>query len=235
MSKSSDVQDVLVIGGGPAGSTAAAFLSMKGHRVTVLEKERFPREHVGESLLPYCYRIFEELGVLEQMTERYVRKPGVRFIDVDGSQRTTWCFGHVIKDDSYLSFHVLRGEFDKMLLDNARRHGAAVKEQTRVSTVDLDGPDGTAVVEAVGPRGGKQSLRARFILDASGRDTLIATRMGWKKPHAELDRAALSTHWAGTPRALKKASFRSCIWAARKRAGSGSSQWAPIGSAWGSS
>ena len=197
MRVSNDVQDVVIIGGGPAGSTAATILAMKGHSVTLLEKDRFPREHVGESLLPYCYSILEQLGVLDEMTKRFVRKPGVRFIDVNGTQYTTWCFGHVIKDPSYLSFHVIRAEFDKLLLDNARKHGATVKERTRVRSVRLDLPGGLVRVDALGPRGGKQTYHARFLLDASGRDTFLATRMAWKKPHKDLDRAALSTHWVG--------------------------------------
>ena len=197
MGSSRNVQDVVIIGGGPAGSTAATFLAMRGHSVTVLEKEKFPREHVGESLLPFCYDIFKQLGVLEELGKRFVRKPGVRFIDVDGSSHTTWCFGHVIKDPSHLSFHVLRPEFDQLLIDNARKHGALVKERTRVQSVDLCGSDDIVKVSAVGPRGGKQTHNTRFLLDASGRDTFLAKRMGWKKPHKELDRTALSAHWTG--------------------------------------
>lgn len=197
MSPSKSLQDVLIIGGGPAGSTAATLLAMKGHRVTVLEKEKFPRDHVGESLLPFCYKIFKKLGVLGELTRRYVRKPGVRFIDVDGRHFTTWCFGHVIKDPSHLSFHVIRSEFDHLLLENSRKNGATVKEQTRVTGVELDRPDGEVLVHAVGPRGGKQAYRAKFLMDASGRDTFLANRMKWKKPHAELYRSALSTHWIG--------------------------------------
>jgi flavin-dependent dehydrogenase len=192
--------DVVIIGGGPAGSTVATLLSRKGFRVVVLEKERFPREHVGESLLPFCYPIFKDLGVLPEMERRYVRKPGVRFVDVDGSTQTTWCFGHVIKDESHLSFHVLRAEFDELLLDNAARHGAQVHEGTRVTRVDLGSGNGHgpgALVEAVGPRGGNQSYRARFVVDASGRDTFLASRMKTKVAHDALDRAAISTHWGG--------------------------------------
>ena len=191
------MRDVVVIGGGPAGSTVASYLAREGRRVTVLEKERFPREHVGESLLPYCYSIFRELGVLPEMEQRYVRKPGVRFVDIDGSAETTWCFGHVIKDESYLSFHVPRAEFDELLLDNSAKLGATVHEGTRVTGVDLDGPDGGAVVHAVGPRGGRTSIRTRFVVDASGRDTFLATRMRNKVAHDALDRAAINSHWAG--------------------------------------
>jgi flavin-dependent dehydrogenase len=189
--------DVVVIGGGPAGSTAGALLARRGYRVVVLERERFPREHVGESLLPYCYSIFEELGVLEELSRRFVRKPGVRFVDTDGATQTTWCFAHVIKDPSYLSFHVIRSEFDEVLLDNAARCGATVHQGSRVEQVNLDGEGGWVDVEASNGSAGSHRYRARFLVDASGRDTFLASRMKAKRPHPRLDRAALSTHWAG--------------------------------------
>jgi flavin-dependent dehydrogenase len=102
------VYDVIAIGGGPAGSTMASFLAMQGRQVLVLEKEKFPRDHVGESLLPFCYRIFEQLGLLPQMKQSFVRKPGVRFVDKEGAAMTTWCFNHVIHNETYLSFQVVR-------------------------------------------------------------------------------------------------------------------------------
>jgi flavin-dependent dehydrogenase len=194
---SSNVSDVVIIGGGPAGSTAAAFLAMQGHQVTVLEKEKFPREHVGESLLPFCYDIFEQLGVLDEMELRYIRKPGVRFVDADGIRHTTWCFSNVIDDPSYLSFHVLRADFDQVLLENARKHGAQVFEQTKVKSVDLDSSDGIVNITAMGIDGEELTHQARFLLDASGRDTFLATRKGWKKPHKNLQRAALFAPWVG--------------------------------------
>lgn len=197
MQSSPKKQDVVVIGGGPAGSTVATLLARRGRRVTVLEKERFPRDHVGESLLPFCYSIFQELGVLEVMEERYVRKPGVRFVDSDGATATTWCFDAVIKDPSFLSFHVFRGDFDRVLLDNARREGARVREETRVLDVDLERADGLVEVRAARADGEVETYPARFLVDASGRDTLLGTRMRWKKPYEGLDRAALSTHWIG--------------------------------------
>ena len=196
---SETLHDVIVIGGGPAGSTAASFLSMQGHQVLLLEKEKFPRDHVGESLLPFCYDIFEELGVLDQMKASFVRKPGVRFIDSDGAQSTTWCFDRVIPDSSYLSFQVTRGDFDKLLLDNARRLGATVLEERRVTNVSLDTLDGTTSVQASGPNGELENYSARFLLDCSGRDAFLASRKRLKKKYAELDRTALWTHWGGAP------------------------------------
>lgn len=189
------VEDVIVIGGGPAGSSAGSFLAMQGHRVTVLEKEAFPRDHVGESLLPFCYKLFEQLGVVDQMSKRFVRKPGVRFVDVNGVTETTWCFSHVIHDETYLSFQVARADFDKMLLDNTRRLGATVKEQTRVDKVNLNGPDGLVEVWATGPTGEKETYYARYLLDCSGRSSFLATQKGAKKKFEELDRTALWTHW----------------------------------------
>ncbi len=195
MQSNSNLWDVAIIGGGPVGATAATYLAKNGYQVIVLEKEKFPREHVGESLLPFCYGLFEEMGVLEEMKRRFVRKPGVRFVDIDGSFHTTLCFGHVIKDPSYLSFHVIRAEFDQLLLDNARRHGATVREQTAVQEVELETPDGTVVLHTRTENGAQERLQARFLIDASGQNTFLARRMGWKRPHPDLDRVAFSTHW----------------------------------------
>jgi flavin-dependent dehydrogenase len=193
---SGETYDVIVVGGGPAGSTAASLLSRRGYDVLLMEKEKFPREHVGESMLPFCYKLFDDLGVRDKMAASFVRKPGVRFVDRYGNASTTWCFSHVIKDETYLSFQVNRSEFDTILLHNARRLGAEVREEVKVQNVDLSNPN-SVIVESVDAQGVERVHRARFLIDASGRDALIGSKMGWRKPREELDRTAIWSHWTG--------------------------------------
>jgi flavin-dependent dehydrogenase len=188
--------DVVVIGGGPAGSTSASFLARQGWDVTVFERAVFPRDHVGESMLPFCYWIFEELGVLDLMKDRVVRKPGVRFLDTDGETHTTFCFNQKIEGPSGLSFQVLRSEFDELLLDHSIEEGATVHEGVAVRKVDFD-DDGRVHVTVEDPDGDTHEVVAKFVIDASGRDTFLANRMKTKTAHKELERTALSSHWTG--------------------------------------
>ena len=189
--------DVIVIGGGPAGSTCASLLSRAGHDVVLLEKTKFPREHVGESLLPFCYWMFKDLGVVDQMKKRFVRKPGVRFLDGrKGTVSTTWCFNHILFDESYLSFQVARGEFDHILLKNSMSLGAKVHEQTKVKDIDVKSASDRVSVQAVDENGKETTHHARFLIDASGRDALLGSKYGWRQLREELDRTAVWSHWA---------------------------------------
>ncbi len=187
--------DVIIIGGGPAGSSAATWLARLGHKVLLLEREKFPREHVGESLLPFCYSLLDDLGVLDELKANFVRKPGVRFIDRDGNISTTWCFHHVIQDETYLSFQVIRGEFDHILLKNAAKNGADVREETSVLEADVTSASDRVTVTSVDSTGKKSVHSARFLVDASGREAFIGARNGWRKPREELDRTAIWSHW----------------------------------------
>src|SRR2546423_1922553 len=214
--------DFIFMGGGPAGSTAATLLSRQNHRVLLLEREKFPREHVGESLLPFCYGLLKDLGVVDQITKNFVRKPGVRFIDRDGNISTTWCFDHVIKDETYLSFQVIRGEFDHILLKNAAKNGAEVREETRVVDADISAGD-SVTVTSLDSAGSKSVHRARFLVDASGRDAFIGTKHSWRKAREELDRTAIWSHWGMSNfEAVLKKDFRSLFtWVSSKKAGFG--------------
>jgi flavin-dependent dehydrogenase len=192
----SEVRDVIVIGGGPAGSTCASLLSRAGHKVLLLEKTKFPREHVGESLLPFCYRLFEDLGVVGELKKRFVRKPGVRFMDGrKGTIATTWCFNHILQDETYLSFQVARAEFDHILLKNSMRLGADVHEQTKVKDVDIQSAPDSVSVQAVDESGKETTYRARFLIDCSGRDALLGAKYGWRRLREEHDRTAIWSHW----------------------------------------
>ena len=190
--------DCCIIGGGPAGSTAATTLTKLGHSVLLLEKAKFPREHVGESLLPFCYQIFEELGVLDQMEANFSRKPGVTFSNIDGSSYSNWCFTHVIQGPSALSFHVRRAQFDEILLKNSEENGATVWQQTKVLNVDFEREKNVSIVVAEDRKGNTIHVTAKFVIDASGQDTLLAKQLKCQRPFERLNmRVAYSTHWIG--------------------------------------
>lgn len=188
--------DVLIIGGGPTGSTSASLLAEKGYKVLVLEKEKFPREHIGESLIPASYLTLKRLGILDELAKISPRKPGVEFVNSDGKGHSLWCFKNVVKNESYLSFHVKRSLFDEMLLNNSRKKGAEVREEVTVKNVILDKPDGNVEVQAVDKNGVAITFHARFLIDASGLHTFLGSKLGVKKPVKDLDRVAVWSHWS---------------------------------------
>ena len=198
MENSSDtIYDFIIIGCGPGGSTAATKLVRMGYSVLVFERAKFPRQHEGESLLPFCYHIFEELGVLDEMKTKFVRKPGAKFTNYNGESSSTWYFRSIIHDDSYLSFNVERAPFDHLLMKNAIKNGAIVMEETKVESVDTDTPDKIVEVKTVNVAGEKQTWHAKFLIDASGQETFLAKRTGNKNAYQELDRIAWLGHWKG--------------------------------------
>lgn len=186
--------DVAIIGGGPAGSTAAFYLAKQGLKVILFEKEKFPRPHVGESLLPFCYDIFQELGVLDEMEKRFQRKPGAVFSDDKGINATTYCFKHVVDSPKHLSFHVRRDEFDKLLLDNAKSIGATVIEECRVGKLNFSDPE-HPLLETKRESGVADLYQVKFVLDASGRDGVIAKQERTRVPNPSLKRTAFHSQW----------------------------------------
>ncbi len=188
-------KDVIIIGGGPTGSSLAIYLARQGLQVQILEKAKFPREHVGESLLPSCYPLLEELGVLDKM-KTFSRKPGVTFSNKDGSQASHWCFDKVVDGPSSLSFHVRRSEFDQMMLEHARSEGVEALEEMQVMDVDLHAPGGGVLVKTLHQGSKEIEIAGRFLVDATGQDCFLSRKLGNQKRFETLNiRLALSAHW----------------------------------------
>ena len=187
--------DVLVVGGGPGGSSAATFLSRGGLRVAIAERESFPRFHVGESLLPANMPVLERLGVLDAVKARgFLVKYGAYFHDQDMDLGYQFFFREGKPWPSY-TYEVQRGEFDKILLDHAARQpNVTLLQPTTVERVAFD-DDG--VTAAVSDADGTREIRARFLVDASGRDAFIATRHGRRRPIEGLGKVALFAHFQG--------------------------------------
>ncbi|MCY3764078.1 MAG: NAD(P)/FAD-dependent oxidoreductase [Gemmatimonadetes bacterium] len=191
----SDPYDVIVIGGGPAGSTTAALVAEQGHRVLLLERARFPRFQIGESLMPGTYWSFKRLGVLEKLKmSAYVRKYSVQFFGASGRGSAPFYFHRHDPHESSVTWQVLRSEFDRMMLENAREKGACVRQGAAVQEVLFDG-DRAFGVRAKSGDGSLQDLHARVVVDATGRSALISRKLGIKTEEPTLKKASLFTHF----------------------------------------
>ena len=192
--------DVVIIGGGPGGATAGALLAQRGRRVLVLEKQHFPRFHIGESLLPASALVLDLLGLREAMDQRFVRKYSARFLDdaadLESPEATArYGFSEAFPPATPHAWQVTRAEFDELLLRRAAELGAEVREGWRVERPIFEG--GAAVgVEACGPSGAARRIGARVVIDASGRDALLAQSTG-RKRIAGLDKTAIFTNLQG--------------------------------------
>ena len=175
--------DVLVIGGGPAGSCAATLLAQQGWRVVMLEKAVHPRFHIGESLLPLNIPILERMGVLEKVREVGMLKLGADFPADDGSFNV-FDFSRTLRDTPKFAFQVKREEFDHVLFQHARDCGVDARDGLGVDAVDFD-DDGQITVHA-----GDQRWRPRYLLDASGRDTFLGAKLKIKRKNAQHASAA---------------------------------------------
>src|SRR5262245_56225900 len=176
-----DKFEVVIIGAGPAGTSAAAILAEKGRRVLVLEREKFPRYHIGESLLPFTFYPLQRLGLIDKMRRSaFVKKYSVQFVSPSGkASQPFYFFNRYDRETVAQTWQVLRSEFDQMLMENAREKGATILEEMTVTQVLEE--DGQVVgVRAKDASGTPLEFRAPFTLDCSGRESFVAVRNNWR-------------------------------------------------------
>jgi flavin-dependent dehydrogenase len=192
--------DVIVIGGGPSGAATATILAQRGYRVTVFERDHFPRFHIGESLIPYCYPTITRLGLLDKMKgSHFTKKYGVQFINEHGKLSEPFRFEQYDPHERSQTWQVLRSEFDQLLLNNARAHGVTVHEGARVMDVEMEGDRVVGVrVKCEGEE--TKSVRASVVVDASGQSSLLIDRMNLREWDPDLKKAAIWSYFKGAKR-----------------------------------
>jgi flavin-dependent dehydrogenase len=191
--------DVLVIGGGPAGTTFATLAAARGWKVTLLEKGRHPKFHIGESLLPMNLPILERLGVLDDVRRIGVKKMGADFTAVQSDREyETYRFARALGDCPDHAFEVRRSEFDELLFDKCCSSVVDARQECRV--VALEPQDGGYCVTSLTPSGQQQKWQTRFVVDATGRDALMARTNGWTRRNQEHASAAVFAHFRGVRR-----------------------------------
>ena len=166
--------DVLVVGGGPAGSTVSTFLARQGWSVVMLEKAHHPRFHIGESLLPMNLPIFERLGVLDKVRTLGVYKPGADFESDAGPGYSRFAFSRALDGCPGHAWQVCRSEFDQMLFQHAHQNGVDAREGCKVTSVEQEGPRQSVITFDIEGQNAAAQIRARYVIDASGRDTLLS-------------------------------------------------------------
>ncbi len=194
------VADVVVIGGGPAGSTASTLIAQHSHRVVLFERERFPRFHIGESLIPETYWVLKRLNMLEKMKQsHFVKKYSVQFVNASGKLSAPFYFWDNKPHDCSQTWQVARSEFDLLMLRNAQEHGVEVHESTRVLDVLFE--DGRAVgVRIQREDGSAHEVRAQVVVDASGQSALLQNRFKLRLWDPVLNKGAVWTYWEGAYR-----------------------------------
>jgi flavin-dependent dehydrogenase len=191
------IYDVAIIGGGPAGSTSATLLAKEGFQVIVCEKEKFPRFHIGESLLPYSMAVFERLGVTGKLDARFLPKYGAEICTSCGTNEVKFNFKDAYRMEHPKAYQVIRSEFDQVLLDHARENGAMVQEETAVEEVQFTKTEVSLILKRGGAR---RQVQARYVIDCSGRNSVIGNFLKLKKPHADLKKLSLYAHYEDVAR-----------------------------------
>ena len=183
--------DVIVIGGGPAGSTAASILAREGCKVVLFEREEFPRHHIGESLMTDTYWTFQRMGFLEKLkASPFTQKYSVQFANQAGRESHPFYFFEAVHNESAVTWQVTRAVFDKMLIEHAAEQGAAVHQGVAVKQVLFDGDKATGV-EVQMKDGARQMFFAKVIVDATGQSAMLSNRFRWRVRDPKLKKAVL--------------------------------------------
>lgn len=198
MSETGFDYDVLVVGGGPAGATLSTFMADRDWRVAVIEKDVHPRFHIGESLLPLSMPVFQRLGVVDQVAEIGMIKYGAEFVSPWNGRSQTYYFGGALDKAYPYAYQVKREELDRILIDNAASKGVNVRQGSRVVEARRDG--GRWQVEIDDGDGGRRQLAARYLVDASGRDTFMGKKLGIKQRNPNHNSAAIFSHFDNAER-----------------------------------
>ncbi len=192
--------DVVVIGGGPAGSTVSTLIAQHGYKVRLFEREQFPRFHIGESLIPETYWVLKRLGMLEKMkNSHFQQKFSVQFVNAAGKESAPFYFWDNKPHECSQTWQVIRSEFDSMMLANAREHGVDVHQGIRVREVSFDGEKAVGVKIQL-PDGSLEEVRAKVVVDASGQSGFIQNRLGLRVWDPVLNKGAIWTYWKGAYR-----------------------------------
>ncbi len=191
--------DVLVIGGGPAGTTVAPMLAEQGYKVVILEKAHHPRFHIGESLLPANLPLFERMGIAEQVKAIGMVKPGAEFVSPHHEHTQVFNFAEAWDKSMPTAYQVKRAEFDEILIRNAEKKGVEVHEGCRAKTVDFL-PDNSVAVRAMHDDGHESEWHARFLVDASGRDTFLSNKFQIKHRNPKHNSSAVYGHFSHAKR-----------------------------------
>jgi flavin-dependent dehydrogenase len=192
--------DVIVVGGGPAGSTIASILSREGRSVVLFEKERFPRHHIGESLMTDTYFTFERMGLLEKLkSSPFVRKYSVQFANPAGKESRPFYFFEALHHESAVTWQVTRAQFDLMLIEHAADQGADVYQETQIKRVLFDGERAYGV-EALMKDGSVVEFNAPVVVDATGQSAMLSNKFGWRVRDPKLKKAVLYSYFKGAHR-----------------------------------
>jgi flavin-dependent dehydrogenase len=193
-----DLYDVAIIGGGPAGSTAATLLAKAGRRVIVFEREKFPRFHIGESLLPFSVQTFDRLGVREKLDATFMPKFGGEIAAACGTKGVKFYFKDGFRSQRDRAYQVTRSEFDKLLLDHSRENGAEIREETEVTKLEFDSD--RVKIDTETSDGATSQVDARYLLDCSGRQTILGSLFNLKQTYDHLQKFSVFAHYDNVER-----------------------------------